>query len=813
MTPAFFWNEGAISYMVEALLAVILAAFLWQLVVRELLQKRAYIPTFLLALMNATLILSLLATLARSLVAGGWLSYVMPWADPTSPVTLFMPWAVPFGGATVAILATLSYVFPRPLPGTGAERRAFAVLMAVIFLAECACAIQADLAIIERRIWWRPGWMGLWMTLVMVWAIVVQWRQLAMARVQTGECSSAQTPGARPSRMARIFVALALPLRRPINRESAVARGMMVISMLPAFHTLALFVSEDGVIGGYPVDLFMCWSALIMLTGFTLIFLGYLPERSSFLFKLTIIGTALAFAAISGSAWIMGVSFEQQYRADDLPPAHSALHFEPTGATAYAVTTIDYAPLATGGVKVGPDGSAISLPFAVSFYGRRYNKVFVDSRGSIGFERMPQARDAAFAGGAQPEIIPLLVDADPTGTTIAVTTGPRSLAVTRTDRCANESSDSCYRYQTVVHADGGVDFHYASLSTMPRYHVFDPLSAPWMTGLLPGWRAAGTGIAVPAVHDYHRSFLARLDRLLAPLVGFTLWVAVAVLIGLRVLFRGFLVQPLDRLLAGMRRFREGGPHKPVPVSFNDEIGYLTESFNEMARVQRHLVDTLEQRVAERTEEAASYAARSAQLEERTRIASDLHDTVSQTLFLAAMQADQYARAMHADASANEGFRRLAGLNRMALDEMRLLLVAARHGTASGSSVADRLEGLLADFDETSDFAIAADISGEGTVPADVAHAFCQIAREALNNAAKHSGANSVTVAADIASAKATLSIVDDGIGFDPRATRPQSLGIQIMRDRARQVNAMFSVASTPAAGTKIELAWGSRELD
>jgi signal transduction histidine kinase len=95
------------------------------------------------------------------------------------------------------------------------------------------------------------------------------------------------------------------------------------------------------------------------------------------------------------------------------------------------------------------------------------------------------------------------------------------------------------------------------------------------------------------------------------------------------------------------------------------------------------------------------------------------------------------------------------------------------------------------------------------VPQDVKIVFYRVAQEALNNIAKHSGAQHVAVHLDAQPDHLHLYIQDDGLGFDLGAVPTDHLGISIMRERASAIGACLQIESQPGQGTTVDLDWRS----
>ena len=99
------------------------------------------------------------------------------------------------------------------------------------------------------------------------------------------------------------------------------------------------------------------------------------------------------------------------------------------------------------------------------------------------------------------------------------------------------------------------------------------------------------------------------------------------------------------------------------------------------------------------------------------------------------------------------------------------------------------------------------VEGQCTVPNEVKVALYRIAQEALNNVAKHSGAKTAQVSLICKPELITLTVIDDGRGFDVEENSTKSLGMGIIRERAKEIGANLSIKSAANEGTEIEVVW------
>lgn len=208
------------------------------------------------------------------------------------------------------------------------------------------------------------------------------------------------------------------------------------------------------------------------------------------------------------------------------------------------------------------------------------------------------------------------------------------------------------------------------------------------------------------------------------------------------------------------------------------------------------------------------AEESAVAQERTRLARDLHDAVSQTLFSASIIAEVLPRIWERDAA--EGQRRLDELRQLtrgALAEMRMLLVELRPSALLDTALRDLLGHLVEAFTGKTRVPVSFETRGECELPPDAQIAFYRIAQEALNNVAKHAGASQVWVDLRCQRDRVTLSVRDDGRGFDRESIPTGHFGLDIMDERAETIKAEFSVTSQPGQGTIVRLVWHADDAE
>jgi signal transduction histidine kinase len=221
------------------------------------------------------------------------------------------------------------------------------------------------------------------------------------------------------------------------------------------------------------------------------------------------------------------------------------------------------------------------------------------------------------------------------------------------------------------------------------------------------------------------------------------------------------------------------------------------------------MDEIAQR--QRAEQAlATKAAEEAVIAERTRLARDLHDAVTQTLFSASLIAEVLPDLWRMDeAEALRSTEELRQLTRGALAEMRTLLLELRPAALTQARFGDLLKQLTEALIGRARLPIRLSVEGERSLPPEVQVAMYRIAQESLNNVFKYARATQVDVNLILSTAGAHLEISDNGVGFDTSLLKPTSLGMRIMRERAEAIQADFEVSSAPGDGTHVSVTWNA----
>lgn len=266
------------------------------------------------------------------------------------------------------------------------------------------------------------------------------------------------------------------------------------------------------------------------------------------------------------------------------------------------------------------------------------------------------------------------------------------------------------------------------------------------------------------------------------------------IVGSSFYFSRTIAQPLRWLARGASEIAQGNLYKQVPVLSKDEIGQLSHAFNVMA-----------ERLREHEERLKGLAA----LEERGRIAQELHDSLAQEIALLHLKIIEANQAILNNSAlkargALEEMRKIAD---GAYEDVRQAIFGLRTMVSKRLGFIPSLTEYLHEFSELRQ--IPVDLKADGLelvrLSPQVEIQLVRIIHEALTNVYKHAGAKKAVVRFDPDGEFAKVTIEDDGKGFQMEEAIGKGLhfGLQTMRERVEGVGGKFAVETAPGRGTRV----------
>jgi signal transduction histidine kinase len=240
--------------------------------------------------------------------------------------------------------------------------------------------------------------------------------------------------------------------------------------------------------------------------------------------------------------------------------------------------------------------------------------------------------------------------------------------------------------------------------------------------------------------------------------------------------------------------------------------YLTDKIaaGDFDESDQQLIEMLAVHAALAIEKARLYE-RSRELsivEERNRLARELHDSVTQKLFGVTLTAESAATVVDRDPKeARAQLQRVQQLAREAMEELRSLIFELRPPEVETEGLATALRKHVDVLQRVHGHAVELSLDGDAVPGGDGDSEVLRIAQEALQNALRHAGAEHIDVSLVTHDGRLRLAVTDDGAGFDPAdpAVRSRRLGLTSMEERARGLGGTLTIASRPGEGTTVSL--------
>ncbi|MEK8132103.1 sensor histidine kinase [Paenibacillus filicis] len=263
---------------------------------------------------------------------------------------------------------------------------------------------------------------------------------------------------------------------------------------------------------------------------------------------------------------------------------------------------------------------------------------------------------------------------------------------------------------------------------------------------------------------------------------------------------------LELLREVMLSLEKGNLSRSVPPLGEDEIGRLGEQLNQITKKWEEQVSSL-QRLSSNNAQLAQRAKYSAIVEERQRLARELHDAVSQQLFAISMTATAVGRTLEKDFDkAQRQIFLIEEMASVAQSEMRALLLHLRPVHLEGKRLSEGLVELMQELSAKVPMQIDWEFVEDVKLPRGIEDHLFRIAQEAMSNALRHSKASKLEVRLTRPTLDAVkLLIRDNGVGFNLDTKKQASYGLVTMHERVNEIGGSMNLITAPGKGTRIEI--------
>ncbi|MEI7025130.1 sensor histidine kinase [Paenibacillus sp. y28] len=271
------------------------------------------------------------------------------------------------------------------------------------------------------------------------------------------------------------------------------------------------------------------------------------------------------------------------------------------------------------------------------------------------------------------------------------------------------------------------------------------------------------------------------------------------------LYSSRIKRRLEELHDRMLLLEKGSLPRQAPPLGDDEIGRLSEQLGRIQVKWEEQVGSL-QRLSTSNAELAEKARVSAIVEERQRLARELHDAVSQQLFAISMTATAVGRTLEKDFDkAKRQIELIEEMSSVAQSEMRALLLHLRPVHLEGKRLSQGLGELLQELQVKVPFEISWEMDETIRLPKGIEDHLFRIVQESLSNALRHSKADKIELRLQHPEDSVRLTIRDNGVGFDLEEKKHTSYGLVSMQERVNEIGGTIQMITAPGKGTRIEI--------
>jgi len=390
----------------------------------------------------------------------------------------------------------------------------------------------------------------------------------------------------------------------PSNKLATILRNLTISYLFILPLGILFVVWTLGYISTASAHSLFSYIVAIPIFFISLTYLNNLPEPTTFMTKLVGISLFTVILILSYVSVVITPTFTQTYQPPSVLRSQSQTRFQPIDSGGYTVSTVEYAfdSFWGEGLDLG-QSQAVTLPFTFPFYTERWSQLYIMRDGVLTFDGPYNV--ATFISHRQPAIVPHFTtsqdEAKKETETEEEAADQARLYFKSSETSATitwhnlyySHTDEKITFQVVLHESGLIDFIYKDVASRYMYSD-DFLSGVWLIGLLPGNAMPSKpqirltqpisyrgepGQAI--IENHYFDFRRYLHNQMLPLAYITVIAFGIIVLGVPLFLRTVLVEPLNILIHAMRRINEDDLESTIPIHSNDEIGFLSDSFNQM----------------------------------------------------------------------------------------------------------------------------------------------------------------------------------------------------------------------------------------
>jgi len=266
------------------------------------------------------------------------------------------------------------------------------------------------------------------------------------------------------------------------------------------------------------------------------------------------------------------------------------------------------------------------------------------------------------------------------------------------------------------------------------------------------------------------------------------------------------IKRLHEISALISQYANGNYHYRIDIHHKDELTRVTDDLNKLGKIMQNHVRSL-QRLAEENEAFSKEAHKTAVIEERQRLARDLHDAVSQQLFAITMMSEAIIKQM--DEQPQMAKKQLQDVVEAAYHsqaEMRALLLHLRPVYLSGKTLADGVTSLVNDLEAKSNMSFDLSLPEKLELSEVVEEHVFRIIQEGFSNILRHANASEIKLSIVQYSKELLVKLQDNGKGFNvDEHFNKSSLGLKTMKERSEELGGICAIHSRKNEGTVVTI--------
>ncbi|WP_068620161.1 sensor histidine kinase [Paenibacillus tuaregi] len=262
---------------------------------------------------------------------------------------------------------------------------------------------------------------------------------------------------------------------------------------------------------------------------------------------------------------------------------------------------------------------------------------------------------------------------------------------------------------------------------------------------------------------------------------------------------------MDLLRDSLLQWEKGNLAGSVPELGEDEFGRLGEQLDRISKRWEEQVSSL-QRLSTNNAQLAEQARISAIVEERQRLARELHDAVSQQLFAISMTATAVGRTLEKDFDkAQRQVELIEEMSSVAQSEMRALLLHLRPVYLEGKALSEGVAELIRELKSKVPMDITLEMDSDIKLVKGIENHLFRIIQEALSNTLRHSKADKMEIRIQQRPEAVRVILRDNGVGFQMDEKKQTSYGLSNMQERVHEIGGSIQFITAPGNGTRIEI--------